>query len=160
MFAAARAWAPDSRPFRLTNLYLKQSPGIGGRSAAWIAGFASAARRQSRTYTFATLKTAGLRPGVFSGHDESYRSDSELSGSPFEPAALKIDTDAAFRTAEAKGGSLFREKNPQQPVTFVLERERASGLAVWRVCYAPDCTSSRFTVTINATNGSVWKVSR
>lgn len=160
MFAAARAWAPDARPFRLNNLYARQSPGIGGRCITWIAGFASGARRQSRTYTFTTVKNAGLKPGVFSGHDESYRSDSELTGPPFEPAALRTDTDAAFRTAETNGGAAYRQNNTQQPMSFVLEWDRATNLVVWRVCYAPECTSSRFTVTINASNGALLKVSR
>lgn len=160
LFMAARSWAPDARPFRMNNIYLKQSNGVGGRAAAWIAGLVSPGLRKSRTYIYSTVKTEGLHLGVFAGHDESYGSDSELTGPPFEVAALRVDTDKAFEAAEAKGGKAFRLKNPKLPLTFLLERDRGSHELVWRVCYDSQCNTSRFTVTVDASTGAVLKVSK
>ncbi len=160
MFVAARSWVPDAKPFRLTNFYLKQSTGIGGRAAAWTASFASPALRKYRTYTYSTVKTENLHTGVFAGHDELYGAESELTGPLFEVAALKTDTDKAFELAEAKGGKASREKNPRVPVTFLLEYVRSYQRLVWRVCYDSQCSTSPFTVNVDASTGAVLKVSK
>ncbi len=160
MLIAARSWALDARPFRLTNFYMKDSTGVGGRAVAWTAGFVSPSLRKARTYTYSTIKTENLHQGVFAGHDESFRSESELTGPPFEVLALRVDSDKAFESAEAKGGKRFRQKNPQLPITYLLEHDRSSGELVWRVCYDTQCTTARFAVTVDASTGAVLKVSR
>lgn len=159
MFVAARSWAGDARPYRLVNLYLKDSTGAGGRAAAWAAAFASPSLRKTRNYAFSTVKTENLHIGVFAGHDESYGAESELSGPTFEVLALKTDTDKAFAAAEAKGGKAFREKH-KTPVTFLLEYSRNYQRVVWHVCYDAQCTTSPLTVDVDATTGAVIKVSK
>ena len=158
MFVAARSWARDAKPFRLTNFYLKQSTGVGGRAAAWTASFASSSRRKYKTYTYSTVKTANLHEGVFAGHDERYGAESELTGPPFLAVALRTNTDQAFELAEAKGGKAFRKKNPQAPVTFFLEYSRSYKGLVWRVCYDVGCSTSPFTVYVHASTGGFLKV--
>lgn len=160
MFVAARSWSADARPFRLANFQLKQSSGAGGRAAAWTASFASASLRKYKTYTYATVKTENLHQGVFAGHDERYGADSELTGPPFEVAALKTDTDKAFEAAQAKGGKAFREKHPDTPVTFLLEYARTYQRLVWRVCYDSQCSTSPFTVNVDTATGAVLKVAK
>jgi hypothetical protein len=160
MFVAARSWVPDAKPFRLTNFQLKLSTGIGGHAAAWTASFASASLRKYKTYTYSTVKTENLHEGVFAGHDETYSSTSELTAPPFEVVALKTDTDKVFEAAEAKGGKGYREKHPNTPVTFLLEYARTYQRLVWHVCYDSSCSTSPFTVQVDAATGAVLKVSK
>jgi len=160
MFVAARAWVPDARPFRLTNFHLMRSTGIGGHAAAWTASFASASLRKYKTYTYSTVKTENLHEGVFAGHDEPYSSASELTAPPFEVVALKTDTDKVFEAAQAKGGKSYREKHPNTPVTFLLEYARTYQRLVWHVCYDSSCSTSPFTVQVDAATGAVLKVSK
>ncbi len=160
MFVAARAWAPDARPFRLTNLYMKSSTGLGGRAAAWTAGFASASLGKYRTFTYSTGKAENLHEGIFAFHDERYSAESQLAGPTFEVVGFKTDSDRAWEVAEAKGGKAFRAKNPQAPVTFLLEYARSSQRIVWRVCYDSQCATSPFTVNVDATSGEFLKVAQ
>ncbi len=160
MFVAARSWAPDAKPFRLANFHLKQSTGIGGHAAAWTASFASASLRKYKTYTYSTVKTENLHEGVFAGHDERYGSESELTAPPFGVVALRTDTDKVFEAAEAKGGKAYREKHPNTPVTFLLEYARNYQRLVWHVCYDSSCSTSPFTVHVDAATGVVLKVSK
>ncbi len=120
MYLAARGWLPDARPYRLTNLYRKESPGIGGHAAVWTASFASTTVGKSQAYTYSTIKTESLHLGVFAGHEERFSSPSELGGVAFEVLAFRVDSDKAFAAAEGKGGEAFRKKHPQTPVTFLL----------------------------------------
>ena len=160
MFVAARSWARDAQPFHLRNFYMKQSFGLGGQAVAWTASFASRSLRKYKTYTYSTEKTANLYKGVFAGHDIRYSAESEFTGPPFPVAGFRIDSDQAFEVAEAKGGKAFREKNPQAPVTFLLEYSRSYQRLVWLVCYDVGCTTSPFTVYVHASTGGVLKVAR
>ena len=160
MFVAARSWARDARPFRLRNFYMKQSSGLGGQAVAWTASFASRSLRKYKTYTYSTEKTANLHKGVFAGHDIRYSAESELTGPPFPVAGFRIDSDQAFELAEAKGGKAFRKKNPQTPVAFLLEYVPSYHRLVWLVCYDVECRTSPFTVSVDASTGTVLKVAK
>ena len=160
MFVAARSWARDARPFRLTNLHLPSSTGVGGRAATWTAAFASRSLGKYRTFTYSTVAAGSIRQGLFSLHDERYGAESELAGPPFEVAGFKSDSDKAWEAAEGQGGKSFRAKNPQAPVTFLLEYTRSYQRIVWRVCYDSQCSTSPFTVNVDATTGEVLKVAR
>lgn len=160
MFVTARAWATDAKPFRLHNLYLKNSTGVGGKAAAWTSAFASPSLRKYRTYTYSTIEASNLRKGIYSRHDESYTSESQLTGPPFEIAGVKTDTDKVWEAAEKKGGTVYRKKNPEAPATFLLEHSKTLRRAAWRVCYDTSCTTSPFSVIVDAVTGEAVKVEK
>lgn len=160
MWVAARSWAPDAQPFRLANLYLENSTGVGGKAAAWTASFASPGLRKWRPYTYSTVKTPNLHLGVFAGHAESFSTVSELTGPPFPVQALKTDSDQAYQVAEEKGGRVFRQKNPKEPVTMVVELSRTMNKVLWNVYYSASPNDSRFTVRLDAATGKFIKVEK
>ncbi len=160
MWVSARSWAPDAQPFRLANIYLENSRGVEGKAAAWTAGFASERLRKWRSYTYSTVKTENLRLGVFAGHEESYRSASELTGRPFPVQAIRTDTDEVFQLSEGKGGQAFRKKNPEFPVLFVAEYSRNMDAVIWSVYYSASPNDSRFTVRVDAATGKLVKVEK
>ncbi len=159
MWVTARSWAPDAQPFRLANLPMDNSPGIGGKAAAWAAAFSSESLHKWRSFSFSTVKTENVHLGVFGWRAESFRTVSELSGQPFPVQSLKTDSDEAFRLAEQKGGREFRRKN-QVPVNMVVEFSPRDREVVWSVYYSASPNDSRFTVRISAATGTVLKVEK
>ncbi len=160
LFVSARGWARDARPFRLVNLHLKSAPGENGRFPAWMAEFAAASQGKYRTCTNSSVAADNVRLGVFCSHDERYSSENDLAAPPFEVAGFKIDSDKAWEAAQARGGKAFVAKNPGTPVTFLLQFSRNYQRLVWSVCYDSQCSTSPFTVDVDAATGAVLKVTK
>ena len=103
-----------------------------GTAGAWQATFTSAARSQARSYTYSIVEGEGnLHKGVFAGLEEGW-SGPRGGNTPFLMLAVKIDTDAAYKTALANGGAEYDKKNPGKPISYpARESHQASrpGLA-------------------------------
>ena len=69
MYQMARAWAPDSQVMKMQSMHLSEvKEGAPGTAAAWQATFVSAAKLQSRGYTFSIVEGEGnLHKGAFAG---------------------------------------------------------------------------------------------
>ena len=48
MYVAARAWAPDSKPFRLQSQFTPDAPTSEGKAGLWRASFASPSKRMMK----------------------------------------------------------------------------------------------------------------
>src|ERR1035437_3216736 len=137
MYQMARSWAPDSQVMRMQSMRLtevKDSP--PGTAPAWQATFVSAAKSQSRSYTFSIVEGGGnLHKGAFAGPEEGWRGPSDMD-SPSLMAAIKIDTVAAYKTAMETPHSHAAEydkKNPGKPITILLERTSKHPDPAWRI---------------------------
>src|SRR5215467_5560769 len=114
MYQVARSWAPDAQVLKMNTIPLSEVPNVPkGTGAAWQATFTSAARSQARTYTYSIVESQGnLHKGVFAGLEEGWGGP-RGGNSPFPMMAVKIDTDAAYKTALEKGGGAdYDKKNP------------------------------------------------
>lgn len=153
-YQVARTWAPDSQVLKLTNTHLNEVPEVrGGKAGAWEATFVSAARSQARPYTFSIVEVQpNLHKGVFAGLEESWSGPSGLT-TPFLIAAVKVDTDAAYKTALEKGAE-YDKKNPGKPITFVLEKVQKYPDPAWRVVWGESVGTSNFSVFVDATTGA------
>ena len=105
MYTAARGWAGDLQPLRLTSINLTEVKSVPGKAAAWQATFVSPSRQRARSYTYSVIESTGnLHKGVFAGNEEGWSGRGPVA--PFLIQALKIDSDAAYETAVKKGKRL------------------------------------------------------
>lgn len=155
MFQVARSWAPDAQVLKMNSIVLSEVPTVpAGTAAAWQATFTSAARSQARSYTYSIVESQGnLHKGVFAGLEEGW-SGPRGGNTPFPMMAVRIDTDAAYKTALANGGSDYDKKTPGKPISFQLEKIAKFPDPVWRVIWGESVSSSNFSVYVDASTGS------
>ena len=97
--------------------------------------------RQARTYTYSIVEGEGnLHKGVFAGAEEGW-SGPRGGKSPFLMLAVKVDTDAAYKTALANGGA-DDKKNPGKPISLLLEKVTKHPDPVWRVIWGESAATS------------------
>jgi hypothetical protein len=154
MYQVARSWAPDAQVLKMNTIPLSEVPEVPkGTAAAWQATFTSAARSQARSYTYSIVESQGnLHKGVFAGLEEGW-SGPRGGNTPFPMMAVKIDTDAAYKTALDKGGAEYDKKSPGKPISFLLEKVQKFPDPVWRVIWGESAGTSNFSVYIDASTG-------
>jgi hypothetical protein len=151
MYPQARGWAPDAQPLQISNLNLAEVKADKGKAGVWQVIFVSAARAKAKTYTWSAVEAEGnLHQGVFGGLEETYtpRGDS----TPFEIAAIKVDSDEAYATA-AKESAEYIKKNPDKPVTFLMELGKRFPDVTWRVIWGDSVGTSDYSVFVDGTTG-------
>jgi hypothetical protein len=163
MYGMARSWASDSQVLKMQSMRLTEvKDGPPGTAPAWQATFVSAAKLQSRSYTFSIVEGGGnLHKGAFAGPEESWRADSFASS--FLMAAIKIDTGAAYKTAmetPRSHAAEYDEKNPGKPIAILLERTSKHPDPAWRIIWGESAGTSNFSVLIDASTGEYLETLR
>lgn len=148
-YIAARGWAPDAQPFRVESA---QSKSKDGKAGEWRAGFASPAKRATKSYTWANGE-------VSHGVDDTY-SPTNSSTQIFNVQFLKVDTDKAFAVAQEHGGDKLLEKSPDTPVLYVLDWNRQTNELLWHVIYGMDRETAQLRVAVDASTGKFSRVER
>jgi hypothetical protein len=151
MYQVARSWAPV---LKMNTIPLTEVPNVPpGTGAAWEATFVSAAGSKARRYTYSIVESEGnLHKGVFPGQDEGW-SGARGNNTPFLMLAVKVDTDAAYKTALANGGADYDKKTPGKPISFQLEKVAKFPDPVWRVIWGESASTSNFSVYVDASTG-------
>jgi hypothetical protein len=154
MYQMARSWAPDAQVLKMNSILMSEVRDVPpGSSAAWQATFTSAARSQARTYTYSIVEGEGnLHKGVFAGLEEGW-SGPRSGNTPFLMLAVKVDTDAAYKTAVANGGAEYDKKNPGKPISVLLEKVTKHPDPVWRIIWGESAATSNFSVYVDASTG-------
>jgi hypothetical protein len=154
MYSVARTWAMDAQPIELQSYNLQQVKSSGGKAGAWTAVWVSPAQGKARPYTYSVAEAEGnLHEGVFGGPEESF-SGRRGQSLPFLLAALKIDSDEAYQTAmKQKPTIAFVEKNPNLPLTFLVEKTSRFPDPTWRVIWGESVGTSEYSVFADATTG-------
>jgi len=154
MYQVARSWAPDAQVMKMDSIPMTEVPNVPpGTAAAWEATFVSAAKNQARRYTYSIVESEGnLHKGVFPGQEESW-SGPHGNTAPFPMMAVKVDTDAAYKTALANGGGDYDKKTPGKPISFLLEKVDKFPDPVWRVIWGESASTSNFSVYVDASTG-------
>ena len=158
MYGMARQWAPDAQLLEMQNMHLTETPdGAPGTGTAWEAVFTSLSLHKSRSYTYSIVEGEGnLHKGVFGGPEDRF---SGMKGvkSPFLMAAIKVDSDAAYKTAMETPSSKaadYDKKNPGKPITIMLERTNKHPDPAWRIVWGASTGTSNFSVLIDASTGA------
>lgn len=164
MYQMARSWAPDSQVMKMQSMHLTEvKEGAPGTAAAWQATFVSAAKSQSRSYTYSIVEGEGnLHKGAFAGPQEAWSGPRGLD-TPFPMAAIKIDTPAAYKTAMETPRSHAAEydtKNSGKPITILLERTGKHPNPAWRIIWGGSAGTSNFSVLIDASTGEYLETLR
>lgn len=164
MYGMARSWASDAQVMKMQSMHLTEAKdGPAGTAPAWTATFVSNARSQARTYTFSIVEGEGnLHKGVFAGPSEGW-SGPHGPNTPFLLAAVKVDTDAAYKTAMETPQSKaveYAKKNPGKPITLLIERTTKHPDPVWRVIWGDSPGTSNFSVLVDASTGAYLETMR
>jgi len=151
MYQVARSWASDVQVLQMNSMHLTELPDVHGKAGAWQATFVSEARNEARTYTFSVIEAEpNIHEGVFPSRPEAWTG---TGGKPFLIAAVKIDTDAAYKTALKEAGSAAKN-DPKQTISFVLDKQSKFTNASWRVIWGESIGTSGLSVYVDASTGS------
>ena len=157
MYPAARGWAPDAAPIQLQSIGLPEVKSGMGQAGAWQTIFVSAALGKARSYTYSAVEAAGnLHQGVFAGQQEGWAGPRGQEV-PFDIAAIKTDSDEAYRAAAERSADYVR-KNPNKPVSFLLERTNRFPNPTWRVIWGESVGTSDYSVFVDASTGKLLEV--
>jgi len=160
VYVAARGWNLDARPYRIESITTSDGNGRDGKWAAWRAGFASAAQRVARTYTWSGSSADGAPSrGVSFGIEDSY-SPTNASMQTWDVQFLKIDSDQALATALKHGGDKILEKAPDTPVSYVCDFNRNTNKLVWHVIFGPNRENAKLTVSVDGSTGEFIRVEK
>ena len=153
MYGVARGWAPDAQGLQLRSLPLQEVKSEVGKAGAWEATFVTLSRGRSRAYTYSVVEAGGnLHKDVFAGPEEAY-SGASGQNQPFPAAAVKIDSDKAYAIALEHGAD-YAKKNPNMPISFMLEWTRRYQFPAWRVVWGESVASSGFSVFVDSGAGT------
>ncbi len=159
MFNMARGWAPDVQVWRLHSIDLPDVKRERGKAAAWEAYFVSPARARARGYTYSVIEAEGnLHKGVFAGLEENW-SGPRGASTPFLIAALKTDSDEVYETALKKAAD-YEKKNPDKPISFLLEKTEQFPNPAWRVIWGESVGTSNFSIFVDASTGAYLQTMR
>jgi len=149
MYQVARAsWAPDAQVVKMSSMRVEGVPAVPpGQAAAWEATLYSPSLGRARSYTDSIVEQLPeLHKDVFAGPQQSF------TGNSFLIAAVKKDTEGAYRTALAKAG---KEAAPYagKPVLILLEKNNKYGDPVWRIIWGVSVSTAMLSVVIDASTG-------
>jgi hypothetical protein len=154
MYQVARSWAPDIRILKMTSILLTEVPQVRGEAAAWQVTFTSTEKSAQRSYTYSVVESEGnLHQGVYPGQEEPWSGPVDA---PFLIGTVKVDTDAAFKTALAEAGE-YDKKSLAQTISFELSKPKEGGNPVWRVIWGESVGTSGLSVFVDATTGKYEK---
>jgi len=149
MYQYSRTWAQDLAVVRCSSIDITQVKPQPGKAAAWQAVFASPSLARQRAYTFSVYDASvSLRQGIFADAPTPLASDSH----PFALAAARTDSDQAWEIA-LKHAEEYAGKNPNMPISYILEMGRNVNDPVWRVIWGESVTSSVYSVLVDASTG-------
>ncbi len=158
LFPTARQWAPDAQPFRLQSGLTPQSRGKDGKSAVWLAGFASPSKGLIRTFTWSGSHDKNAPEfGISPSPEDSY-SPNNSSTSVFDLAYLKIDSEQAYKVAQEHEGAKITAKDPKQPVVYLLEWDPGKSRLLWHVLYGTAPSDAKLKIAVNGTTGTFVRV--
>jgi hypothetical protein len=154
MYQVARSWAPDAEVAQMKSVHLTDVPAVRGEAGAWEATFYSPGKSAQRNYTYSVEESdANLHLGVFPGQQDSA---SAAAAKAFLIGAVKIDSDAAYKTALAHAAD-YNKKNAAQTISFELGKGDTTSNPVWRVIWGESAGTSGESVLVDATSGEYLK---
>jgi hypothetical protein len=160
LYVAAHGWARDAQPYRLESQISSDSNGKDGKSGVWRGAFASPAGHGAKPYIWSGTDVSDApQRGVNPGTEDSY-SPNNASTHIFDVGFLKIDSDAAFETAQKHGGEKILEKSPDTPVLYILEWSGPENALLWHVVYGTNRDTAVLRVAVNASTGEFLRVEK
>jgi hypothetical protein len=154
MMGLAMKWSRDAQPARLESVTTAETTGQNGKSAVWRGYFASPSRRSTKTIVCSGSRRPDAPPFGVSAEGSEGAYNADAANLAFLPLLVKIDTDKAFAITLQHGGQAILKKNAQQPVTYLLLKDRKQNVPVWYVIYGTSEKDRKGISVINATTGA------
>jgi hypothetical protein len=160
MYQVARNWEKEPMLIKVENLDLPEAKPQAGKYGAWRAMFVSPDRKIKREYVFAVSDSdGGIIKGARAGQESPYMSNPQSHLLSIQD--VKIDTPAALEEAlKNKEVKDFADKNPNEPVQFILEWTGQTESPCWRVFWGPTVSTAKANVWIDCKTGKFVKKSR
>jgi hypothetical protein len=150
MYQVARSWAPDVEVLAMHSIHVTEVPDVVGSAGAWQATFISEMKNATRSYTYSVIEAdPNLHLGVFAGQPES--STNGLT-TPFLIATVKVDTNAAYKTALAKTSEAANEQKTHT-ISFLLDKQEKFTNPSWRVVWGESVGTAGLSAYIDASTG-------
>jgi hypothetical protein len=153
MLGLALKWAPDAEPARVESVLNTEGTGQGGKSTVWRGYFVSPSRRSTASFVCSGSRLSGAPPYGVSPEGQGGTYNAQSAGLVFSHYLLKVDTDKAYDVAQQHGGDALLKKDAQQPVTYVLLKDKKLNVPVWYVIYGASEKDRKGIGVINATTG-------
>jgi hypothetical protein len=153
MLGLALKWAPDAEPARVESILNTEATGQSGRSTVWRGYFVSPSRRSTKTFVCSGSRLPDAPPYGVSPQGEEGAYNAQSANLVFSHYLLKTDTDKAYEIAQQHGGEALLKKDAQQPVTYVLLKDKKLNVPVWYVIYGASEKDRKGIGVINATSG-------
>lgn len=150
-YITARTWAQDLQVLRVRDIPVDGVPKEPGKAGAWEITFISPGKSAAKAYTYSVVESGNIHEGVFGGLEERY-SGPRGQASPFLIAAFKTDSVEAWETAAGKSKE-YMEKNPDVPITFLLEKTPRHPNPAWRVIWGTSAATSGYSIYVDASTG-------
>ena len=154
MMGLALKWSADAQPARLESVLTTETTGQNGKSTVWRGFFASPRRRSVKTIVCSGSRRPDAPPFGVSAEGSEGAYNADAANLAFLPLLLKTDTDKAFEITRQHGGDAILKKNAQQPITYLLLKDRKQNVPVWYVIYGTSEKDRKGIGVINATTGA------
>jgi hypothetical protein len=154
MMGLALKWSTDAQPARLESVLTTETTGQNGRSTVWRGFFASPRRRSVKTIVCSGSRRPDAPPFGVSAEGSEGAYNADAANLAFLPLLVKTDTDKAFEITRQHGGDAILKKNAQQPITYLLLKDRKQNVPVWYVIYGTSEKDRKGISVINATTGA------
>lgn len=162
MYGSARTWAADINGFQLLSVATKDMPGKDGNYPAWRGVFASPSKRATKSFVYSVVsEDGGLSKGITRDSNEDRFEGVRGQNVDWPMQALKINSDAALKTALSKGkGDEYSKKHPEIPITILLEKIKKFPNPAYRIIWGTSVSQSSFSVYVDATTGEYLETVR
>ncbi len=160
LYLSARGWAADVKPFRLQSQFTPDAPTSDGKSGLWRGSFASPARRMMKLFVWSGLVGPDAPEAGVSFSAEDSWNPTNTSTQVFDVGFLKVDSDAAYSLAQKHGGEKLTQKDPKQPVFFVMDWDPSKNQLVWHVIYGTSQDEAKLRIAVDATSGEFLRVEK
>jgi hypothetical protein len=154
MMGLALKWSADAQPARLESVLTTETTGQNGKSTVWRGFFASPRRRSVKTIVCSGSRRPDGPPFGVSAEGSEGAYNADAANLAFLPLLVKTDTDKAFEITRQHGGDAILKKNAQQPITYLLLKDRKQNVPVWYVIYGTGEKDRKGISVINATTGA------
>jgi len=160
LYISARGWARDAQPYRLESQITADWKGKDGKSAIWRAYFASPNQRGVKPFIWSGSQAPDApSSGITPGNEDTYN-PTNSSTRVFDTAFIKLDSDKALEVAQKHGGEKILQKNPDNPIVYVLNWDGVTNELIWHVIYGDSPEDAKLRVAVNASNGEFLRVEK
>jgi uncharacterized protein YceK len=160
LYLSARLWAADVKPFRLQSQFTVDAPTREGKNGLWRASFASPGKRMMKLFVWSGLVGPDAPEAGLSFSAEDTWNPSNSSTQVFDIGFLKVESDTAYSVAQKHGGEKLTQKDPKQPVFFVLAWDTSKNQLLWHVIYGSSQDEAKLRIAVDATSGEFVRVEK